>query len=199
MELVARTLAGGKNTPLYDLLVDEKDIAMGVSAHVQANDVSSVLSLDIVLKPGTNVEQANQLIDQALNDYFHRGPSQEKLDGINLAGEISLLRSMESNQAIGTRLIEGEVHHDNPLFLNIKRAWIKSATPEKVRLTAQKWLDKPYYEIQLMPLPEVKSMNAKVERSAVPAAGEFTGKVTLPNIQTTTLENGLKVDGRLLP
>jgi len=193
MELVARTLAGGKNTPLYDLLVDEKDIALGVSAHVQPNDVSSVFSLDIGLKPGADVEQANQLIDQALNDYFLEGPAQEKLDGINLAGEISLLRSMESNQAIGTHLIDGEVHHDNPLFLNTQRAWIQSATPEQVKQTAQKWLDKPYYDIQLMPLPDVKSMNAKVDRSAVPAAGEFTGKVTLPDIQATTLENGLKV------
>ncbi|MDC8830229.1 M16 family metallopeptidase [Alteromonas gilva] len=193
MELVARSLAGGKNTPLYDLLVDENDIALGVRAHVQANDVSSTFSLDIALKPDADIKLANQLIDDGLAEYFRRGPGQEKLDGIGLAGEIALLRSMQSNQAIGTHLIDGEVHHNNPLFLNKQRSWIHEATPEQVRKTAQKWLGKPYYDIQLLPQPDVKDIKAKVDRTTIPSAGEFTGKVSLREIQTAMLDNGLKI------
>lgn len=193
MELVARSFAGGKNTPLYDLLVDDENIALNVSANVQPNDVTSVFSLDVTLTPGADVQKANALIDQALQQYFKQGPEQEKLDGINLSGEINLLRSMESNQAIGTQLINGEVHHGDPLFVNTQRQWLQSATPAQVKAIARKWLATPYYEIQLYPTPDVGKMNTNVDRTQVPEAGVFTGKVSLPDIQTATLDNGLNI------
>ena len=193
MGLVARTLAGGKNTPLYDLLVDQQQVASSVRAAVQANDVSSVFSLDLVLKAGADVQVVNELIDEALATYFNTGPSQTKLDAITLSYEISLLRSMQSNEAIGNQLINGEVHHGDPLFVNTQRRWLKSASPAEIKSVAKHWLSKPYYEMQLYPLPDVQDGQGQVERSSLPAVGPFTGKVSLPEIQQLTLDNGLNV------
>lgn len=193
MELVSRTLAGGKNTPLHDVLVDQKQLAVGVSANVSANDVNSTFSLDVTLKPNADPEQVNRIIDQTLQRYFKQGPEDEQLAAINLGGEISLLRSMESNQAIGTQLIRGMVHHDDPLFVNKKRQWISGADSDDVRQVAQKWLDKPYYEARLLPEPSTKPMQPTVDRSKLPAVGKFNGKITMPPIHQTVLDNGMKV------
>lgn len=193
MELVSRTLAGGKNTPLYDVLVDEKQLAIGVSANVGAYDVNSTFSLDVTLKPNANPEEVNRIIDQTLQKFFKQGPTEEQLAAINLGGEISLLRSMESNEAIGSQLIRGMVHNNDPLFVNKKRKWISSADSEAVRNVAKKWLDKPYYEARLLPEPSTKPMEVKVDRSKLPEVGKFNGKITMPPIQQAVLDNGMKV------
>lgn len=193
MELVARSLASGKNTPLYDLLVDEKEVALAVSASVQPNDIASTFSLDMTLKAGTDIDKVNVFIDEVLNSYFDNGPNQQRLEDINLAGDISLLHSMESNEAIGTYLIDGEVHHNNPLFINKQRRWMQEATPALVKDMAKTWLSKPFYEIQVLPLPDIQPMQVAVDRSTLPATGVFTGKVTLPDISEVILDNGLKI------
>lgn len=193
MELVSRTLAGNKNTPLYRLLIDEKQLALGVQASVNANDVSSIFSLDISLKPGANIDEVNQLIDTTLKKYFKDGPEEEQLKAINLSGEIELLRSMESNAAIGTRLIEGLTQHNDPLFINQQRQWLSTASPKDVRQVAQRWLDKPYYEVRLLPLPKANAMNGNVDRTKLPAIGKFEGQVTMPPIHQAVLKNGIKL------
>ncbi|KFZ38896.1 peptidase M16 [Shewanella mangrovi] len=193
MELVSRTLAGGKNTPLYDVLVDEKQLAVSVSANVSANDVNSTFSLDVTLKPNANAEEVERIIDQTLQKFFKQGPEEEQLAAINLGGEISLLRSMESNEAIGSQLIRGMVHHDDPLFVNKKRQWISSADSDDVRKVAKKWLDKPYYEARLLPEPSTQPMQAQVDRSKLPQVGEFNGKITMPPIHQAVLDNGMKL------
>ncbi|QSX34138.1 insulinase family protein [Shewanella avicenniae] len=193
MELVSRTLAGGKNTPLYDVLVDEKQLAVAVSANVSANDVNSIFSLDVTLKPNADPEQVEQIIDQTLQTFFKKGPEEDQLAAINLGGEISLLRSMESNEAIGSQLIQGMVHHNDPLFVNQQRKWISGADSDEVRKVAKRWLDKPYYEARLLPEPSTSAMTASVDRSKMPAVGEFNGKITMPPIHQAVLANGMKV------
>ncbi|OFI34290.1 hypothetical protein BFC17_21785 [Alteromonas lipolytica] len=193
MKLVSRTLAGHKNAPLNRVLVDEKQLASGVSAYVDAYDINSTFSLDIALKPSADLNEVIRLTDELMQSYFAKGPSAEELQSIYLGGEVSLLRAMESNHAIGSQLIDGYVHHGDPLFVNTQRKIISAATPQDIRKVAQKWLAKPYYEIQLLPEPETQPMASQVDRSKMPQAEAFTGKVTMPPIATATLANGMKL------
>ncbi|MCH1923804.1 insulinase family protein [Shewanella sp. C32] len=193
MNLVADTLAGGKNTPLYDVLVDEKQLATEVWANVDANDVSSTFSLDVTLKPNVDPEEVNRIIAQTLQTFFKKGPKTEQLEAINLGAEVSLLRSMESNQDVGAQLITGLVHHNDPLFVNKQRQWIGSADSDDVRTVAKKWLDKPYYEIRMLPEPTTQVAEASVDRSKMPQVGKFNGKITMPPIHQMVLDNGMKV------
>ncbi|WP_417762860.1 M16 family metallopeptidase [Shewanella sp.] len=193
MELVGRTLAGSKNTPLYKLLVDDKQLALGVNASVDPNDVNSTFSLSVTLKPNVDINKVNQLIDVAMQQYFKTGPEEEQLKAINLSSEISLLRSMEDNAQLGSQLIDGLVHHDDPLFINKQRAWISNADTQDVREVAQKWLDKPYFELRILPEPNTQAMNVKVDRSELPKAGKFEGKITMPPIHQAQLDNGMKI------
>lgn len=193
MQLVARTLSGSKNTPLYQLLVDELQLAINVSASVSQNDLSSAFSIGMALKPGVSVEQAGKALDNALQGYFKTGPDKDRLNAIMLASDIWLLRSLENNAAIGSRLIEGYVHHNNPMFFMQQRQWLTEATPNELKTLAQRWLNKPYYESQILPAPVFEDGQNTVDRSAIPAVQEFKGKVQFPDITETTLSNGMKL------
>lgn len=191
MAVVARTLAGSKNTPLTDLLIDEHDLATHVSASVNDNEVSSVFSINVSLKPGVDVADVDALIQQAMQTYFANGPEEDALDALRLSLKISLVRSLERPSAIGTKLIQGEVLHNNPTFFQQQQAWLNATTPSELKALAKKWLDKPYFESQLRPLPRTEKMSAEVDRSAIPEIGEFNGQVHFPDIEQTTLDNGI--------
>ncbi|MCH1925073.1 insulinase family protein [Shewanella sp. C32] len=193
MEVVAATLAGSKDSPLNRVLIDELQLALGVSANVTSNEVSSTFSISAALKPGVSVEDVDAHIQKILADYFDKGPDQERLDGLRLSLDISLIRSLESAEGVGNRLAEGEVFHDNPAFFEVQRDWLKETNGQELKTVAKKWLSKPYFESQIRPMPRVQDMNGKVDRSAIPHPGKFDGKVVFPDIQQATLANGMKV------
>nr|WP_283105082.1 pitrilysin family protein [Shewanella dokdonensis] len=193
MEVVAATLAGAKTTPLNQILVDKLQLANSVGASVSPNEVNSTFSIFVSLRPGVSVEEVDTQLQKILADYYTNGPTQERLDGLKLSLDISLIRSLESPEGVGEKLAEGEVFHDNPAFFEVQRNWLNTTNGQELKALAKKWLDKPYFESQLRPLPLVQAMNGKVDRTKIPEAGKFTGKVTFPDIQQTTLANGMKV------
>lgn len=193
MQLVAMTLADSKSSPLYKILVDDLQLAMNVGASVTPNELSSTFTIYASLKPGITVEQINPILDNILQTYYSKGPDKAHLASLILNGNIAMLRSLESNATIGEQLIEGYLYQNDPLFFQKQMQWATAATPKELKQLAQKWLDKPYYESQLLPSPLTEVQQATVDRSSLPLAGPFKGKVTFPAIEEAVLSNGLKI------
>ncbi|MCD7100394.1 pitrilysin family protein [Stenotrophomonas sp. MMGLT7] len=194
LQLAAGTLAGSSNTVLYELLVERLKLATQVSASVSKNHLTSTFGISATLRPGVPPERVGKLIDQTLREYFAKGPQDsQRLQAIALGTDNALLRSLESNAAIGSMLAEGQLYANDPLFFTRQRQWVREATAEDLRAVARKWLDKPYYESLLLPSPKTSDARGTVDRSRIPDPGEFNGQVKFPAISETVLANGMRL------
>ncbi|VFR21682.1 Zinc protease [plant metagenome] len=194
LQLAAGSLAGPRNTFLHERLVNELELASSVTAGLARNRLSNTFSIHVTLRPGVEPEQAGQALDQALRDYFAKGPPDRRhIEAIALSSDNALLRSLESNAAVGMLLAEGQLYDDDPVYFTRQRQWAQDATPQDLQAVSRKWLDRPYYESLLLPRPRTAPAATTVDRSRIPEPGEFKGEVKFPPIAETTLSNGMKL------
>nr|WP_275978018.1 pitrilysin family protein [Idiomarina rhizosphaerae] len=193
LHLAGLTLTGSNTTPLQRILVDEKQVALNVSAGVSPSAISSIFRLTMTLRPGVTTEQADAALNDALQQYFTEGPDEDRLEAIATGANVSLIRSLESNSAIGNHLVNGYILQNDPLFFLKQRDWIRNASADEIRQLTKTWLSKPYFESVLLPLPKFQDGQVEVDRSEIPKPDAFDGKVTFPEITETTLTNGMKL------
>ncbi|WP_343527042.1 pitrilysin family protein [Sphingomonas sp.] len=191
--LAARAMTGPKDAPLVRALVTDAKVATGVTATVNESALGSVLNVAMALRPGVSPETADRALDAALADYAAKGPPPSRLQSIVAATDASLLRSLDDQGAIGNRLGEGEVAHDDPAYFLKQREWINAARPEDVRAVAAKWLARPYYELVTLPVPDRQVAPVDADRSHMPAPGPFKSEVAFPPVTAMTLANGMKL------
>ncbi|MCC4603059.1 M16 family metallopeptidase [Xanthomonas campestris] len=194
LQLAAGTLAGSPDTILWDLLVDKLHLASSVSANLSNNLLVSTFSIAMTLRPGVTPEQVGPILDRSLADYFAKGPRDaQRIQAIVVGTENNLLRSLQSNAAVGAMLAQGQLYDGDPAGALAQLDWVRTATPEDLRKVASKWLDRPYYEMVIQPaLPNAPAPGV-VDRSAPPTPGPFTGTVRFPAIVETRLSNGMKL------
>jgi zinc protease len=105
----------------------------------------------------------------------------------------ALLHMMESGASIGPWLIGGAVDNDDPRFFLKQRDWIGKASTQDVRTIAGKWLERPYFEMQVLPNPSFHAAAQDVDRSHMPEVGPLKESVTFPPVHEMKLDNGLKI------
>lgn len=191
--LAARAMAGPKDSPLVQALVTDAKVATAVTATVSESELQSTLSVSMGVRPGVSPDTASKALDQALRDYASKGPKPERLQSIVAATDASLLRSLENTATIGNWFGEGEVAHGDPTYFLRQREWITSVTPGEVRAVAAKWLERPFYELTTLPLPNRTAAASDVDRSQMPAPGSFKSAIDFPPLTEMVLSNGLKV------
>lgn len=190
MYLVNESLVGNKNSPLRKALVDDLKLATGVFGSAYGRVISGEYSLTINLRPGVEPEQVIAIVDEILAGYLQAGPSEEILENAKLAINMSMISSMESKSTIGRMLAEGQLYSNDPLFVKKEIAWLNSATADDLLAVANRWLTRGYFELTVLPFPNLVSSNEKVDRSAIPPVSEVSG-INFPEISTATLDNGM--------
>ncbi len=192
MYLVNDSLAGNKNSPLHKKLVDELQLATRVSGYAYGRVLSGEYSLTIDLRPGVTPEQVMAVVDETIADYLQSGPDPQILKNAKLAVNMYMLGALETGASIGRLLAEGFLYSDDPLFINRELRWLNAATGEELRQIAGRWLTRGYYQLTVLPFPELSSDESSVDRSSIPAVTANTS-INFPAIETATLNNGMQL------
>ena len=190
MELVNEALVGNKNSPLRKALVDDLHLATAVFGSAYGRVVSGEYSITINLRPDVVPEQAMAVVDNVISDYLQSGPDPDILENAKLAINMSMISSMENKSTIGRMLAEGQLYANDPTFVKKEIAWLNEASAADLTEVANRWLKRGYYELTVLPFPDLKSSDRKVDRSEIPAVTEVTG-IHFPDISTATLANGM--------
>lgn len=192
MYLVNETLVGNKNSPLYNRLVDDLQIATSVSGYAHGRLVSGEYNLTIDVKPGVDPAHVLDVVDEVLAEYLREGPSAEITENAKLGINMFMLGSLESKSTIGRFLAEGQLYAGDPMAVKKEIEWYNQATTEELHAVANRWLSKNYYQLTVHPFPELQSAAAGVDRASIPAVTEVSG-IQFPPIETATLDNGMKL------
>ena len=190
MYLVNETLVSNKNSPLQKLLVDDLQLATDVRGGAYGRIISGEYNLTINLRPEADPEEVMRIVDSVIAEYLDQGPDAEILENAKLSLNMFMLGSMESKSTIGRMLAEGQLYSNDPLHVKTELHWLNEATTEELKDVANRWLTRGHFEITVLPFPEYVTGEDPVDRSGVPAVSEVSG-IEFPEIQTTTLDNGM--------
>ena len=192
MYLVNETLVGNKNAPLYNKLIDDLRIATSVAGYANGRLLSGEYSLTIDVKPGVDPQAVLAVVDEVLAEYLANGPSDEITENAKGGINMYMLGTLENKATIGRFLAEGELYAGDPLAVKQEIAWLNEATTTELQAIANRWLSKNYYQLTVEPFPELISAAPTVDRSVIPAVTEVAD-ITFPDIQTATLDNGMRI------
>lgn len=192
MYLVNDSLVANKNSPLRKKIVDELQLATSIRGYAHGRVMSGEYSLTVDLRPGVTPEQVMPVVDQIIAEYLIDGPDAQIVENAKLGLKMYILGALETGSQIGQLLAEGQLLSDNPLFINTELQWLNDATGEDLRQIANRWLSRGYYQLTVEPFPEYRSAETGADRSSIPEVNA-SSVINFPDIETATLENGLKL------
>ncbi|WP_338769738.1 pitrilysin family protein [Massilia sp. METH4] len=188
-------LANSKNARLNRRLIDEKQLATGVSAGVDVNELSSTFDIAVTVKAGIDPALVEKELDAVLAELLDKGPTAQEVTRVKASSLAGFARNIERLGGFGGR---SDVLAESMTYGGAPGAYLKqldtmaAAQPAALKATAAQWLRAPHYTMTVKPFAKLSAAAATVDRKVLPALGEAPD-VKFPAMQKATLSNGLKV------
>ncbi|MDT8759185.1 insulinase family protein [Sphingomonas psychrotolerans] len=192
LQLAAQALGRGKSSRLYQVLVQEKQLATDASAQYAGYAIAGVFSVDLRLKPGADPAAAETAVRQVLGEFLAKGPAPDELARVKASGSADNVRAMESIYVKAMALASGAMFADNPGQYAVDDRRFQALTAAEVRSTANAWLSKPSYKLTVLPFGSHKATVDGADRTSLPPLGPSPA-LKLPEVRETRLSNGIRV------
>lgn len=193
--LLADVLAGSKSARLTKRLVYDKPIATGVTAFVNDGELGSTFNVSVTVKPGEDPLEVEREMDQVMRELLDKGPTAAELARSRTSLLAGFSRGIERLGGMGGRsdvLAEAMTYGGSPDAYLDSLEVIGTATPAQVKGAADKWLRANHYTMTVKPFAKLAAAKKDIDRKVLPALGDAP-EVKFPEMQRTTLSNGLKV------
>ncbi len=194
--IAASVLGDGKNSRLYKDLVYDKQIATDVGVFNFELQMASIFGVTVDIKPGEDVEKVEAELDAQIAAFLSRGPTKAEVDLVSTKTKASTIRGLEQVGGFGGKavtLAQGELVAGDPSYRLKELDELDAATPRSVLSAAKKWLDEGWYQITVLPQPDLTNISEGVDRSTgLPAVAGETA-LDFPDVAQATLSNGMEV------
>lgn len=193
--LFADILAGSKSARLSRRLVYEKELATDVNVFTDESELAGTFIMIATVKPGIDPAEVEREMDSVVNEALEKGVTAEEIarsQNRNLAG---FLRGAERLGGFGGRsdiLAESMTYGGSPDFYLQKLEWMGTATPNEVKMTANKWLKANHYTMLVKPFDKLTAGKTDVNRKILPDLNS-PPEIKFPDVQRAKLKNGLNV------
>lgn len=195
LDLLSDVLAAGKNSRLYKKLVYEKQICPSVYAYVNYMEISGNFYIQADVKPGKTVEEVEAAINEIMEEFLAKGPSEEEVNRVKASYFANRLKGLERIGGFGGKsdlLAENEVFGGSADYYKKVLRWYHETTAKNIHDAAKKFLSDGRFTLVCNPFPEYTVTGTEADRSKAP---EVDKKVNakFPDLQRATLKNGMKV------
>ena len=196
LDFVSAALTQGKNSRLYKRLVYEEQIATMVNSFNWEKEIGGSFVIMADAKPGVDISEIESIIDEELQKLLQTGPTEKELNRIKTQYFAQFVRGIERIGGFGGKsdiLAMNQVYGGSPDFYKVRMKGMRDATVSGVKKAANMWLSDGKYVLTIKPFPEYSTVASDVDRSkGLPALGD-PAPIKFPDLQKTTLSNGLKV------
>ncbi|MFC2951617.1 M16 family metallopeptidase [Marinicaulis aureus] len=196
LDLAAQVLGGGKTSRLYKHLIDDLQIATSATANNQDQELLSFYSVTVDAKADADRAEVEREMESVLAEFLAKGPTAAELSRAKTSIKADVLRGLEEIGGFGgkaTALAQGALYADDPGFILKQLEWLDAATPKDVLAAARDVMTAGYYQLEVLPFPEYSTTASTVDRSTGLPAVTTTPDLVFPDIQETTLNNGVKL------
>ncbi|CAN5205690.1 pitrilysin family protein [soil metagenome] len=195
LELFADVLAGSKSARLDKKLIYEKELVTDVSASVNDGELASSVVFIATVKPGVNPSDVEREMDLIINEALEKGVTREELQRAQNRNLSGFLRGTERLGGFGGRsdiLAESMTYGGSPDFYLKRLEAMATATPESVKMTANKWLRANSYTMLVKPFDNLTAGKTEIDRKILPALSDAP-EIKFPEVQRAKLKNGLNI------
>jgi predicted Zn-dependent peptidase len=140
LDLLAAILTSGKSSRLYRSLVYDQPLAQSVDASQGSQDLSSIFSLEILVRDGVDPDRVEKALDASLADLLAKGVTADELQRARNAYEFGFIDRLQSLPNRARLLNLYEVTAGDPGFLPRDLARYRDATTASVHDWARKTL-----------------------------------------------------------
>ena len=222
VDIAATILANGATSRLYEDLVRDKRLAVGVSGGVSAFEKVSQAQFTVDVAPGVDPAVVDKRIDELFAKFLKDGPTADEVERVvtrNVAGTIRGLEAVGGFGGKAVSLAEGAVYAGDPGYYRTELQRYADATPASVAAAARTWLARGDFRLTVLngkreardvaksiagPEDAPKGATAPPIRTAVAGAPKGVDRsvlptvtgvpdLVLPAVERATLANGLKV------
>jgi predicted Zn-dependent peptidase len=192
LQIAAQALGRGKTSRLYQVLVQQKQLATYASASYAGFAVAGIFSIDVRLKPGVDRAAAEAAVQEVLEGFTAQGPSAGELARVKASAYADSGRAMESIYVKAMALADSTVFTGNPGQYAVEEKRLQAQTAPQVRGAAVDWLSRPSYQLTVLPFGDHKVLADGADRTKLPPLAPSPA-LKLPALQETRLSNGIRV------
>ena len=195
-DLLTRILGGGKTSRLYKTLVYEQQIAQDVTVRQDSRELSSIFQIEVTAAPGHDLEEIEAAVDRELAALLKKGVGKKELELARTNFEANFIRGLERIGGFGgkaDRLNRYNTFTGDPGYLGKDLARFRDANVKTVNTVARQVLDLDRRAVlHIVPQGVLTQTGERIETAGLPGS---SGPVsfTPPDIQTATLDNGMKL------
>ncbi|MEX6633036.1 M16 family metallopeptidase [Hyphococcus lacteus] len=196
LDLASQVLGGGKTSRLYKKLIDELQVATSASANNQTQELLSFYSVTVDAKADADLELVEREMEATIATFLAKGPTTAELERAKTRIKANVLRGLEEVGGFGGKavtLAQGALYADDPGFILKQLEWLEAATPKEVLAAAQDVMTAGNYQLTVLPFPEYTTVSSNVDRSTGLPEVTSTPDLVFPEVNETTLSNGMKL------
>ena len=196
LDLASSTLAGSKNSPLYQELVYKTGLATGVSAFYYGREIAGLFIISATVAPGQDVNEVENVIDATLQKYLKTGPNSKLLKNTKTSTIAGLTNGLQRIGGFGGKsdilATYQTLYGDAGAFKKILAMYLDTSTND-VKKAANKWLSSGDYVLTIVPAAKTSVVESLVDRSkGIPYPTEKLS-YSFPTIKSAILDNGSKL------
>ena len=196
LDLASSTLAGSKNSPLYQELVYKTGLATGVSAFYYGREIAGLFIISATVAPGQDVNEVENVIDATLQKYLKTGPNSKLLKNTKTSTIAGLTNGLQRIGGFGGKsdilATYQTLYGDAGAFKKILAMYLDTSASD-VKKAANKWLSSGDYVLTIVPAAKTSVVESLVDRSkGIPYPTEKLS-YSFPTIKSAILENGSKL------
>jgi zinc protease len=196
LELVATILTDGLSARLNKALLYDRQLASNVAAFQNGQPLSGSFMMWATARPGVDLGQIEQIIDQEIARLAKEGPTAEELNRAKTKWEFNFISGLERIGGFGGKsdlLNQYNTFLGDPGKFEEDLARHRNATAESVRAAVDKYLNtKNRVLIRFRPEKSGPPANVAVDRTKEPPLGGDK-PFNAPEVKSAKLENGMEI------
>ncbi len=195
LDLATDVLSSGKTSRLYKRLVYEDQIASSAVAYIDPMEMAGNIYMESLVKPGKTVEEVEKTMNDVLQEFLDKGPTQDELDRVRSNYFSNFLKGIERIGGFGGKsdiLATNQVYGGTPDYYKTTLKYVAEARVEDMQKVCKEWLGSGKYVLVCKPFPTLQASGTGIDRSKLPPLSTPVAS-SFPDLQKATLKSGLKV------
>ncbi|MDF1558970.1 MAG: pitrilysin family protein [Bacteroidales bacterium] len=178
LTILSDILAGGKKSPMYNVLVKEKKLTSNVGAYNRAQLLAGTFQIFVNANPGVSLTEVENAIFEAFERFESEGFTEKDLEKVKAGQETRFYNMISSVDGKSKQLAEYNMYAGDPGFYKKDMEAMKAVTMDDVQRVYEKYIkSRNYVATSFVPRSKVElaaegSVDAGIEEENILTAIE---------------------------
>ena len=145
LQILTQLLADGKKAPLYEVLVEEKELSSGVSMFSSNSELAGEVSVGVRAFSGVDLNEVLEGIEEGFARYEENGFTEQDLERVKAGIETRFYNGLSSVLGKAFQLAQYNIFAGDPGYINQDIQKTLDVTLEDVKRVYEKYIKDEYY------------------------------------------------------